>query len=130
SYSDFRPKPPRRLIHFTPRGVVIPGLSAHIISTPVILAWFCGIAAAIILPTPAIAVRKRPELPYSEMATATCTFEDIVRGNMYSRPERYYFWGYYIVIPTILLWQSLRTVADVFARVNNLDQGKLVAKNE
>jgi cholestenol delta-isomerase len=62
---------------------------------------------------------------------ATCTFEEHARATLYSRPERYYFWGYYvllnafwIVIPSILLWQSLRSVATVFARVQKLDQGK------
>jgi cholestenol Delta-isomerase len=62
---------------------------------------------------------------------ATCTFEEHARATLYSRPERYYFWGYYvllnafwIVIPSILLWQSLRSVAAVFARVQKLDQGK------
>ncbi|KAH7363294.1 3-beta-hydroxysteroid-Delta(8),Delta(7)-isomerase [Plectosphaerella cucumerina] len=217
---------------FYPLGVAIPNYSANTMSTPVILAWFCGIGATIILPTLAIAKSKRPGIPKSELATAawfvlcafihfflegyfalhfdtlagdmtllgqmwkeyslsdsryltgdtfvvcmetitavfwgplsilcastivsespwrhplqivislgqlygdvlyyaTCTFEEHARATLYSRPERYYFWGYYvllnafwIVIPSILLWQSLRSVATVFARVQKLDQGK------
>lgn len=46
---------------------------------------------------------------------ATCTFEYIVHGRDFSRPERYYFWGYYvflnffwIVVPFLLLVRSAK----------------------
>jgi cholestenol delta-isomerase len=55
---------------FYPLGVAIPNYSANTMSTPVILAWFCGIGATIILPTLAIAKSKRPGIPKSELATA------------------------------------------------------------
>lgn len=54
---------------YYPLGVAIPGFSANTMSTPVILAWFCGIGATIILPTLAIASRRRPGISNGELAT-------------------------------------------------------------
>ncbi|KAF3766738.1 hypothetical protein M406DRAFT_29095, partial [Cryphonectria parasitica EP155] len=52
---------------------------------------------------------------------AICTFEELVRETAYSRPDRAYFWGYYvllnsfwIVIPSILLLQSTRETIVAF----------------
>lgn len=53
--------------HFYPLGIAIPAFAANTLSTPVILAWFCGISAAIIFPTLAVANRKKR--PTSEAAT-------------------------------------------------------------
>lgn len=53
----------------------------------------------------------------------TCTYEAVVYGNMFSRPEMYYFIGYYvflnavwIVIPGILLISSVRATMDAVVR--------------
>ncbi|KND87801.1 3-beta-hydroxysteroid-Delta(8),Delta(7)-isomerase, partial [Tolypocladium ophioglossoides CBS 100239] len=55
---------------------------------------------------------------------ATCTFDALVRQQAYSRPERYYYWGYYvflnsfwICIPAVLLAQSGRATTRAFARL-------------
>lgn len=52
---------------------------------------------------------------------ATCTFDELVRQTVYSRPDPAYFWGYYvllnsfwIVIPSILLLQSVRETTRAF----------------
>ncbi|KAL4939371.1 hypothetical protein BDV06DRAFT_231101 [Aspergillus oleicola] len=51
----------------------------------------------------------------------TCAFEFVVYGVEYSRPERYYFWGYFvflnafwIVIPLLLLFSSVRASCRAF----------------
>ncbi|KAI0402722.1 3-beta-hydroxysteroid-Delta(8),Delta(7)-isomerase [Xylaria palmicola] len=53
---------------------------------------------------------------------ATCALDLVAAGTEYSRPERAYFWGYYvflnafwIVIPTCLLMHSTRETARAFA---------------
>lgn len=63
---------------------------------------------------------------------ATCTFEELVRDTAYSRPERAYFWGYYvllnsfwIVVPSILLLQSARETANAFRVLKAVDSGKV-----
>lgn len=52
---------------------------------------------------------------------ATCMFDLAVAGTEYSRPERAYFWGYYvllnafwIVVPLYLLVQSMRETTRAF----------------
>jgi cholestenol Delta-isomerase len=59
---------------------------------------------------------------------ATCTFEDYVKNTVYSRPEPEIFWGLYvlmnsfwIVFPSILLFQSARETTRVFAIVQKLE---------
>ncbi|KAL5343577.1 3-beta-hydroxysteroid-Delta(8),Delta(7)-isomerase [Aspergillus crustosus] len=53
---------------------------------------------------------------------STCAFEFLVNGVEYSRPETYYFWGYFmllnafwIIIPSILIFNSVRATAGAFA---------------
>lgn len=60
---------------------------------------------------------------------ATCTFEEMVRGVSYSRPERVYFWGYYIflnafwiIIPLVLMYQSITEIRRVFDMGKNLEK--------
>lgn len=55
---------------------------------------------------------------------ATCSFDKLVVGVVYSRPEAYYYWGYYvlmnsfwIVIPVVLVWQSAVETSNAFAKV-------------
>ena len=62
---------------------------------------------------------------------ATCAFEEAFRHAVYSRPDPAYFWGYYvflnsfwIVIPLVLLFQSVRETTRAFSRVNALDRAK------
>ncbi|KAL4863589.1 hypothetical protein BDV12DRAFT_177345 [Aspergillus spectabilis] len=52
----------------------------------------------------------------------TCAFEFLVNGVEYSRPEIYYFWGYFVflnafwvVIPLVLIFNSVRASAGAFA---------------
>ncbi|KAI9730198.1 MAG: hypothetical protein M1834_005962 [Cirrosporium novae-zelandiae] len=53
---------------------------------------------------------------------ATNIFDDYYKGLSYSRPEAYYFWGYYffmniiwIIIPSSLLYQSFQACTKAFA---------------
>ncbi|KAJ4165099.1 hypothetical protein LMH87_006746 [Akanthomyces muscarius] len=55
----------------------------------------------------------------------TCTYELLVYGNEFSRPEPYYFIGYYvflnafwIVIPSALLLSSARETTNAFVELN------------
>ncbi|KAM0480907.1 hypothetical protein ACHAPX_003795 [Trichoderma viride] len=55
---------------------------------------------------------------------AICTFQEVVNDIVYCRPERFYFWAYYflcnffwIVIPLLLIKQSVSETAKVFAKV-------------
>lgn len=57
----------------------------------------------------------------------TCTYEFLVYGREFSRPEPYYFIGYYvflnafwIVIPSVLLLSSARATSKAFAVVRRL----------
>lgn len=57
----------------------------------------------------------------------TCTYEFLVYGNEFSRPEPYYFVGYYvflnafwIVIPSALLLSSARETTSAFAELKRL----------
>ncbi|KAF9884649.1 hypothetical protein FE257_001402 [Aspergillus nanangensis] len=57
----------------------------------------------------------------------TCLFEFVVFGVENSRPERYYFWGYFvllnafwIVIPLAVLNQSVKACAKAFATSKSL----------
>ncbi|KAK7987486.1 hypothetical protein PG989_007801 [Apiospora arundinis] len=61
----------------------------------------------------------------------TCTFEYVVRALEFSRPEPYYFYGYYvflnaiwIVIPSMLLWSSCKKTTRAFTRVQQLEATK------
>ncbi|RHZ65685.1 EXPERA domain-containing protein [Aspergillus thermomutatus] len=63
---------------------------------------------------------------------ATSWFGHEVFGVAYSRPERYYFWGYFvfcnafwIVVPLVLLYRSFKATAGAFA----VQQRPLVEKN-
>ncbi|EGX89335.1 3-beta-hydroxysteroid-Delta(8),Delta(7)-isomerase [Cordyceps militaris CM01] len=64
----------------------------------------------------------------------TCTYEFLVYGLEFSRPEPYYFVGYYvflnafwIVIPSILLFSSARETTGAFAALKRI---KSAAKNQ
>lgn len=55
---------------------------------------------------------------------ATCTFQELVYNVVYCRPEQMYFWAYYffcnafwIVIPLMLIVQSVRETSNAFAKV-------------
>ncbi|KAM0265599.1 hypothetical protein ACHAQJ_000031 [Trichoderma viride] len=55
---------------------------------------------------------------------AICTFQEVVFDIVYCRPERFYFWAYYflcnffwIVIPLLLIKQSVNETAKAFAKV-------------
>ncbi|KAJ3475981.1 hypothetical protein NLG97_g9280 [Lecanicillium saksenae] len=57
----------------------------------------------------------------------TCTYESLVYGRHFSRPEMYYFVGYYvflnafwIVIPSILLFSSAKQTSNAFAEIKRL----------
>ncbi|KAJ5970410.1 Emopamil-binding [Penicillium vulpinum] len=57
---------------------------------------------------------------------ATCAFDFFVYGIEYSRPENYYFYGYFvllngfwIVIPVLLIADSVRACAGAFAEVKS-----------
>ncbi|KAF2756919.1 EBDP4, emopamil-binding protein [Pseudovirgaria hyperparasitica] len=52
---------------------------------------------------------------------ATSIFDDVLLDRQYSRPEAYYFWGYYflmnffwIVVPLVLLTNSVKASASAF----------------
>ncbi|KAH7322693.1 Emopamil-binding protein [Stachybotrys elegans] len=60
---------------------------------------------------------------------ATCLFEHTVYGIFYCRPESFYFWAYFvfcnafwIVIPLILLWGSVKEMAAAAAKVKALEK--------
>lgn len=62
---------------------------------------------------------------------AICWFNELVYGVAYSRPERFYYWMYYvlcnafwIVIPLMLMYQSVGETAAVFAKVKQAATGK------
>ncbi|GAB7353982.1 hypothetical protein MBLNU459_g4577t1 [Dothideomycetes sp. NU459] len=64
---------------------------------------------------------------------ATSLFDHYYLGISYSRPEAYYYWGYYflmnffwIVIPGILLYSSVSASADAFKQVKNLRASKKI----
>lgn len=57
----------------------------------------------------------------------TCAYESAVYGREFSRPEMYYYIGYYvflnafwIVIPSILLFWSTRETTDAFAEIKRI----------
>ncbi|PLB44501.1 3-beta-hydroxysteroid-Delta(8),Delta(7)-isomerase [Aspergillus steynii IBT 23096] len=57
----------------------------------------------------------------------TCAFDFLVHGVEYSRPEEYYFYGYFvflnafwIVIPIVLIFNSIRACAGSFAELKRL----------
>ncbi|KAK3186388.1 hypothetical protein K4F52_004926 [Lecanicillium sp. MT-2017a] len=59
----------------------------------------------------------------------TCAFDEIVYHKSYSRPERYYFWGYFmllnafwIVIPLVLLVNSFKQTSKAFAKAKAMEQ--------
>lgn len=59
----------------------------------------------------------------------TCAFDEIVYHKAYSRPERYYFWGYFmllnafwIVIPLVLLVNSFKQTSKAFAKAKAMEQ--------
>ncbi|MCJ1255132.1 hypothetical protein MMC24_002948 [Lignoscripta atroalba] len=61
---------------------------------------------------------------------ATSMFDHYHKGLTYCRPEAYYFWGYYffmnfiwIVIPGILLYNSIDTTAKAFKALNSESNG-------
>ncbi|KAK6823570.1 hypothetical protein PG995_006312 [Apiospora arundinis] len=61
----------------------------------------------------------------------TCTLEYVVRALEFSRPEPYYFYGYYvflnaiwIAIPSMLLCSSCKKTTRAFARVQQLEATK------
>ncbi|KAL4924202.1 EXPERA domain-containing protein [Aspergillus undulatus] len=57
----------------------------------------------------------------------TCGFEFVVRGVEFSRPERYYFWGYFmflnaiwIAVPFVLLYNSVKASCRAFAAAKSV----------
>ncbi|KAL2870721.1 EXPERA domain-containing protein [Aspergillus lucknowensis] len=57
----------------------------------------------------------------------TCAFEFLVHGVEFSRPETYYFYGYFvflnafwIVIPLLLIFDSVRATGKAFAEVKRV----------
>ena len=59
-----------------------------------------------------------------------CWYNELVNGIAYSRPERYYYWAYFvlcnafwIVIPLGLMWQSTEAIREVFARAKAVTNG-------
>lgn len=63
---------------------------------------------------------------------ATCTFEELARQTVYSRPDPAYFWGYYvllnsfwIIIPSILLFKSTRETIRAFSIVKIAEKEKV-----
>lgn len=68
---------------------------------------------------------------------ATCSFDKIVEGIVYTRPEAFYYWCYYmlmnsfwIVIPLALVWQSMAEVGKAFAKLQAAERdGKGTKKN-
>lgn len=64
---------------------------------------------------------------------ATSMFDHYILNQSYSRPEAYYFWGYFvlmnafwIVIPAFLMYQSVAATWSAFAAVN--DAAKLIER--
>ncbi|TKX19313.1 putative emopamil binding protein 2 [Elsinoe australis] len=64
---------------------------------------------------------------------ATCYFDEHMLGLIYSRPEAYYYWGYYfglnfiwMVIPGYLLYQSVRESGEAFRVAKAVQSGKKV----
>ncbi|KAI4748723.1 Emopamil-binding protein [Aureobasidium sp. EXF-12298] len=62
---------------------------------------------------------------------ATSMTDNIYLGIEYSRPEAYYFWGYYfganflwIVVPALLLYNSVMASADAIRQVQELKRSK------
>lgn len=62
---------------------------------------------------------------------ATCSFNDIIFSIDYCRPERIYFWAYYvlcnafwIVIPGWLIYKSSVATTRAFAHVKAAESGK------
>ncbi|GAM91645.1 hypothetical protein ANO11243_096970 [Dothideomycetidae sp. 11243] len=62
---------------------------------------------------------------------ATSMFDHYMLGTTYSRPEAFYFWGYYvlmnafwIVIPGWLLFNSIKASGEAFKVVRTLQAGK------
>ncbi|KAL5045857.1 hypothetical protein BDW71DRAFT_182939 [Aspergillus fruticulosus] len=60
----------------------------------------------------------------------TCAFEYLVNGLEFSRPERYYFWGYFmflnafwIVIPLALIVDSVNACKKAFAEAKRIKAG-------
>lgn len=60
-----------------------------------------------------------------------CTFDLVFLGIEYSRPERAYFWGYYmlmnafwIVIPIYLIYQSARETKNAFVQAKQATKTK------
>ncbi|KAM0556098.1 hypothetical protein ACHAPJ_006087 [Fusarium lateritium] len=60
-----------------------------------------------------------------------CTFEEIIHEIVYCRPERFYYYMYYllcngfwIVIPGVLLVQSVKATAGAFAKVQAAEKNK------
>ncbi|KAL2264217.1 hypothetical protein VTK26DRAFT_49 [Humicola hyalothermophila] len=65
---------------------------------------------------------------------ATSAFDEWVYGRTYSRPERYYYWGYYvlcnifwIVIPACLVVSSVRAGGRAAKALKQLEKGKKAA---
>ncbi|KAL3469177.1 Emopamil-binding protein [Aspergillus californicus] len=63
---------------------------------------------------------------------ATSLYDDYVHGRPYCRPESIYFWVYYflmnfiwIVIPSIYLYQSLKTMSRAMRKFNDFSSRKI-----
>ncbi|KAG6038346.1 hypothetical protein E4U41_004295 [Claviceps citrina] len=66
---------------------------------------------------------------------AICWFEELANGVVYSRPERYYYWGYFvlcnafwIVIPLALVAQSVRAVGGAMREAGRGEEGEMATK--
>jgi cholestenol delta-isomerase len=63
----------------------------------------------------------------------TCAFEEYIHGIVLSRPERVYYWAYYVLcnafwlfIPGWLIFQSTRETSAAFAKVSRMKNNQTV----
>ena len=68
---------------------------------------------------------------------ATCAFEEHIHGIVFSRPERIYYWAYYVLcnafwlfIPGWLIFQSVRESSAAFAKVSRMDKTATLVRPE
>ncbi|XWW95263.1 hypothetical protein V2A60_003218 [Cordyceps javanica] len=94
------------------------------------LAFLCayGVVRGSAWRHPAQSVLSLGQLYGDLLYYGTCTYEFFVRGLEFSRPEPYYFVGYYvllnafwIVIPSVLLLSSVRATTGAFAELERLN---------
>jgi cholestenol Delta-isomerase len=79
-------------------------------------------------PNPYQAIESLGQLYGDVLYYATCMFDHWISDLTYSRPEAAYFWGYFvfmnafwIVIPSILLWNSVTAKSRAFKALDKVD---------